>query len=111
MSIQEFLGQELLDSLRKCPVEDHAYLISPVLEIEILDVVKEMKAESSPGAIGFSNLLLKEMVPFMSKVLADFGDRLFFDDASLSCLFLPQAGSLYFESWQSNYWRRLLQRA
>ena len=79
MSIKEFLGQELVDSLRKCPVDDHPYLLSPVPKIEIRDAIKEMKAESSPGALGISNLLLKEIAPFISKILSDFGNHLFFD--------------------------------
>ena len=80
MTIHDFLGPELTASLRKCPPEDFPYLTSPVLEIEVKDVIKEMKNESSPGPIGFSNLLLKELAPFISKVLADFGNHLFFDD-------------------------------
>ena len=80
MSIEEFLGPDLVNSLRKCPVADHPYLTSPVLEIEILDAIKDMKAESSPGALGISNLLLKELAPFISRILSDFGNRLFFDE-------------------------------
>ena len=43
MSIEVFLGLDLVNSLRKCPVADHPYLTSPVLEIEILDAIKDMK--------------------------------------------------------------------
>ena len=39
-----------------------------------------MKAESSPGALGISNLLMKELAPFISKILSDFGNHLFFDE-------------------------------
>ena len=69
MSIEEFLGPDLVNFLQKCPEADHTYLISPVLEIEIFDAIKDMKAEFSPGALGITNLLLKELAPFISRIL------------------------------------------
>ena len=80
MTIEEFLGPDLVNSLRKCPEIDHPYLTSPVLEIEIHNAIKDMKAESSPGALGISNLLLKELAPFITTILSDLGNRLFFDE-------------------------------
>ena len=80
MSIQEFLGQELTDSLRTCPVEDHRRLVSPVLPVEITNIVKELKSVSAPGPLGLSNNLLKHIVPFILTILVNFGNRLFFDE-------------------------------
>ena len=80
LTIQEFLGPELTQSLRKCPPEHHGYLTSPILDIEIKRVVKDLKRNSAPGPLGISNALIKEMVPFMSKIMRDYGNKLLFGE-------------------------------
>ena len=80
MTIQEFLGPELFQSLRTCPEEHHSYLTSPVLPIEISTIVKELKPVSAPGPLGITNNLMKEIIPYMIHVLVNLGDRIFFDD-------------------------------
>ena len=80
VSIREFLGPELTDSLRICPEHDHLMLTSPILPIEIKNVVKEFKTASAPGPLGLSNNLLKHIVPFILDILVDFGNKLFFGE-------------------------------
>ena len=78
-SIQEFLGEELTSSLRKCPAEDFLALNSPVLRAELSNIIAELKPISSPGPTGFSNNLLKQICPLIYEVLRDLGNKLFFD--------------------------------
>ena len=80
ITIEQFLGPELLQSLRKCPPENHRQLTSPVLEIEIKNIIKDLKTNSCPGPLGFSNALIKEISPFMSSILVQFGNDLLFGD-------------------------------
>ena len=80
MTIENFLGQDLMNTLRKCPVEHHNYLTSPVLSSEIKNIVKELKTESAPGVLGITNSLMKEITPLMITILADFGNKLLFGD-------------------------------
>lgn len=80
ITIEQFLGPDLLQSLRKCPPETHRHLTSPVLEIEIKNIVKDLKTNSCPGPLGFSNALIKEISPFMSSILVQFGNDLLFGD-------------------------------
>ena len=63
-----------------CPQEQHSYLTSPILPIEIKNIVKELKLNSAPGPLGLSNSLIKEMGPLMSTILLDYGNNLFFRD-------------------------------
>ena len=84
MTIQEFLGPELTASLKKCPREHYDYLLSPVLPQEINDIIKNMKTISCPGPLGITNLLLKEIAPFLTTILADLGTRWFFDDEQIN---------------------------
>ena len=79
-TIEDYLGQDLMNSLRKCPPEHHNYLTSPVLSVEIKNIVKELKAESAPGVLGITNSLMKELTPMMTAVLVDFGNKLLFGD-------------------------------
>ena len=78
MSIETFLGPDLTDSLRKCPRENHAWLESPVIPREIENIIKDLKPVSAPGPLGISNNLLKEIFPYISKLLTRFGDDLLF---------------------------------
>ena len=59
LTIQQFLGPELTQTLRKCPPEHHGYLTSPIMEVEIMKVVKDLKRNSAPGPLGISNALVK----------------------------------------------------
>ena len=43
MSIQEFLGEELTSTLRKCPEEHYQLLTAPIMEAEINNVVKSQR--------------------------------------------------------------------
>ena len=49
MSIETFLGPELMESLRRCPREHHTWLEAPVLAQEIEGIIKELKPISAPG--------------------------------------------------------------
>ena len=80
LSIQEFLGYELTQTLRRCPDEDKQYLEAPVMSIEISNIIQELKSVSAPGPLGLTNNLLKEIVPLILNVLTDLGNRIFFDD-------------------------------
>ena len=80
MSIDEFLGPELTESLRKCPPEHHAWLESPILSQEIDGIIKDLKTVSAPGPLGISNNLLKAIHPYILKVLTRFGEDLLFSE-------------------------------
>ena len=80
VSIQEFLGHDLLQTLRLCPEEDKEALISPVLAVEIKNIVKDLKPISAPGPLGLTNNLMKEILPFMIEILVDLGNQIFFSD-------------------------------
>ena len=51
------------------------------MEIEIKRVVKDRKRNSAPGPLGISNPLVKDLVPFMTKIMRDYGNNLLFGDA------------------------------
>ena len=80
MTIEQFLGPDLLQTLRKCPPNSHNHLTSPVLEIEIKNIVKDLKMQSAPGPLGLSNALIKEIAPFMTSILVQFGNDLLFGE-------------------------------
>ena len=80
MSIEDFLGPELTQSLRLCPLSDHPSLIAPVMDIEIKSIVKELKSCSAPGPLGLTNNLMKEIIPYMLDILTNLGNSLLFDD-------------------------------
>jgi hypothetical protein len=50
VSIQEFLGHDLLQTLRLCPEEDNEALISPVLAVEIKKHCEGSQTYICPGA-------------------------------------------------------------
>ena len=66
--IEEFLGPDLVLSLRKCPREQLAWLESPVLPKKVQDIKKELKPISAPGPFGISNNLLKEVAPYIESL-------------------------------------------
>ena len=80
ISIQQFLGTDLLASLRKCPPDQHRYLTSPVLSSEIKHIIKDLKHNSAPGPLGYSNALIKEISTFMTNILVEAGNELLFSD-------------------------------
>ena len=80
LSIQDFLGHDLLQTLRLCPQEDKQALISPVLAVEITNIVKDLKPISAPGPLGITNNLMKEILPFIINILVDLGNKIFFSD-------------------------------
>ena len=90
MTIQDFLGNDLLNTLRRCPDEDHGLLKARVTPHEIISTVKDFKTSSAPGPLGLTNCLIKEIAPFISEILADFGNRLFFDEE------MPHIDSFFF---------------
>ena len=102
MSIEEFLVHALTISLRVCPVEDHLRLTSPICAAEISSIVKAFKPVSAPGPLGLSNNLLKEIVPYLSAILVDLGNRLFFADEMphIDSFFFPSSRSLHSQTWQ-----------
>ena len=79
-TIEQFLGQELTASTRKCPQDQHNYLTSPVMLAEIKNILKDLKLNSSPGPMGISNSLMKEITPFISKILVEFGNNMLFGE-------------------------------
>ena len=76
LTIQQFLGQELVASSRRCPEEDKESLVTPVSIKELRDIVKELKKQSSPGPLGLSNMLLKFLFPHISHLLVQVGNDL-----------------------------------
>ena len=50
------------------------------MEMEIKRVVKDLKGNFAPGPLGISNALVKELVPFMTNIMLDFGNNLLFED-------------------------------
>ena len=64
-TIEQFLGQELTATTRKCPQDQHNYLTSPIMLAEIKKILKDLKLNSSPGPMGISNSLMKEITPFI----------------------------------------------
>ena len=55
MTIQDFLGNDLLNTLRTCPNEDHSLLKAKVTPQEIIATVKDFKTSSAPGPLGLTN--------------------------------------------------------
>ena len=80
LTIQQFLGQELVASSRRCPEEDKESLTTPVSIKELRDIVKELKKQSSPGPLGISNTLLKFLFPHISHLLVQVGNDLLFGE-------------------------------
>ena len=80
MSIQSFLGQQLTESLRKCPDSFKPALVSPVLHIEIKNVLAGLKVNSAPGPTGISNNITKEIAKYTMNLLAQMGNDIFFNE-------------------------------
>ena len=80
LSIEDFLGHDLMQSLRLCPDEDKQALISPVLPVEITNIIKDLKPISAPGPLGITNNLMKEIIPFILEILVDLGNKIFFSE-------------------------------
>ena len=79
-TIEQFLGQELTATVRTCPQDQHNFLTSPVMTAEIKNIMKDLKLNSAPGPMGLSNSLMKEITPFMHKILVEFGNNMLFGD-------------------------------
>ena len=77
-TIQEFLGQDLVDRLKQCPQEHREILTGPILPSEIRRIMKELKVNSAPGPLGLSNNLMKEITPYIMDILVDLGNRILF---------------------------------
>ena len=80
MTIQAFLGQELMQTLPQVDQTLHQRLISPITYIEIENIVKTMKTTSTPGPLGITNNLLKEIIKFNSSLFASMGNEVLFGD-------------------------------
>ena len=76
LSIQDFVGPELMEKLIMCPEEDKQSLSPSVLNLKITNIMKTLKTVSAPGSLVLTNNLLKENVPFMLKVLTDLRNRM-----------------------------------
>ena len=51
VTIQEFIGPELFNTLRRCPQEDTRLLNSPVLKQEIKKIIEDQKTSSALGPL------------------------------------------------------------
>ena len=71
LTIQQFLGPELTQTLRKCPPEHHGYLTSPIMEVEIKRVVKDLKRNSAPS---------QKIGSIYDKIMRDYSNNLLFGD-------------------------------
>ena len=79
-TIEQFLGQELTATVRTCPQDQHNFLTSPVMMAEIKNIMKDLKLNSSPGPMGLSNSLMKEITPFIHRILLEFGNNMLFGE-------------------------------
>ena len=78
MTIQAFLGQELMQTLPQVDQNLHQRLVDPITYIEIENIVKTMKTTSTPGPLGITNNLLKELIKFSSSLFATMGNEYLF---------------------------------
>ena len=60
-TIREFLGDDLFNTLRLCPDEDHNLLTARITPHEISTVVKDFKTSSAPGPLGLTNCLIRKL--------------------------------------------------
>ena len=75
VSIQEFLGPQLSDSIPKWTEEQQSELKAAVTEDELYSIVKDLKNFSAPGPLGISNRLLRFIFPMTSYILVDIANR------------------------------------
>ena len=80
MTIQAFLGQELMQTLPQVDQNLHQRLVAPITYIEVENIVKTMKTTSTPGPLGITNNLLKEIIKFSSSLFASMGNEVLFGD-------------------------------
>ena len=80
LSIEEFLGEELVQSSRECPLEFEPTLCQDMTAEELERVVKDTKVRSAPGPLGITNLLLKYIFPTIKHILAEAGNKWLFDE-------------------------------
>ena len=80
MTIEEFLGEDLVTSCRKCPQEEYEQLVAPFTTDELKPIVKGIKNKSSPGPLGITNQLLKVLFPYISRILVKMGNDVMFGD-------------------------------
>ena len=90
MSIEEFLGEELAQTVRNCPQEESENMTKPISVKELEKIVKQLKTSSAPGPLGITNNLLKEIFPYISEILADMGNKILFQDT------MPQVDKYFF---------------
>ena len=69
-----------MQSLPQVDQNLHQRLISPITYIEIKSIVKKMKTASTPGPLGITNNLLKELIKFSSALFATMGNGILFGD-------------------------------
>ena len=79
-TIEEFLGQDLVNTLSRCPQEHTELLTGSILPSEIRRVIQGLKQVSAPGPLGLSNNLMKEIAPYMMDILVDLGNKMLFSD-------------------------------
>ena len=75
-SIQEFLGENLANAVRKCPEDMKEELERPFTEEDVAEVIKKMKKVSAPGPKGITNRLMKVLQPFIGYLIAEAGNKL-----------------------------------
>ena len=100
LSIQEFLGPALVQSLPKCPDDEKCWLTMDVQGDELAKVVKELKVVSAPGPMGMSNLLIREIFPFIEEILLRYGNHLLFGDNPNIFILKPGKGAIDPDSYR-----------
>ena len=79
-SIEQFLGEALVQTSKQCPLEMEPGLCQEITADEMERVVNDLKERSAPGPMGITNMLLKFLFPTIKHVLADAGNRWLLDD-------------------------------
>ena len=75
-TIQEFLGDNLANAVKKCPEQMGEELNRPFTEEEVEKVIKGMKNVSAPGPKGITNRLLKVLQPLLGYLITVAGNKL-----------------------------------
>ena len=79
MSIEEFLGNERRE-VETCPEDRYDSLEAEISAEELKDAIMDTKNRSTPGPMGISNLLLKELFPLIKVIMVQAANKLLFEE-------------------------------
>ena len=80
ITIQEYLGDNLTNEMKKCSEDVRNQLEEELTGEELDRIVAEVKQQSAPGPKGITNKLMKYIFPFIRKLVVQAGNKWLFGE-------------------------------